>query len=481
MYIDIRTKKHEQQRVEEIKEVVRKEISMMKASHDASSDQLKLIDAIQRLGLSYHYEREMDEALKHIYETYHNHDEDLYDASLRFRLLRQHGYKVSSDIFNKFKDKSGNFKECLIIDVPGMLSFYEASHLRLHGEDILDEALVFTTTHLEFVATTQKDHPFSPQITRALKWPLRKSLERLHARDYIPIYENEPSHNKALLELAKLDFNLLQSLHQKELCEIVRWWKDLDLTNKLPFARDRIVELYFWMLGVFFEPQWDINCTNQLPKYMKQYYQIFLTVYREMEEELVNEERYRVYYAKEAMKNVVRAYFDEAKWLRLGHIPTMEEYLHVASVSCAYPSLIVTSLVGMEDIETKKIFEWLLNNPKVVRASTLICRLMDDLSSRKFEQEREHIASCVECYMKQYGVSEREACDELNKVVVNAWKDINEELLTPTTDPLMPILKRILNFSKVMDFLYKDDDGYTRVRKEVKDGISALLIDAISD
>ena len=35
-----------------------------------------------------------------------------------------------------------------------------------------------------------------------------------------------------------------------------RWWKELDFANKLPYIRDRIVELYFWMLGVYFEPRY---------------------------------------------------------------------------------------------------------------------------------------------------------------------------------------------------------------------------------
>ena len=35
-----------------------------------------------------------------------------------------------------------------------------------------------------------------------------------------------------------------------------RWWKELDFTTKLPFARDRLVECSFWMLGVYFEPQY---------------------------------------------------------------------------------------------------------------------------------------------------------------------------------------------------------------------------------
>ncbi|RVW79393.1 (-)-germacrene D synthase [Vitis vinifera] len=35
-----------------------------------------------------------------------------------------------------------------------------------------------------------------------------------------------------------------------------RWWKDLDFATKLSFARDRLVECYFWVLGVWFEPQY---------------------------------------------------------------------------------------------------------------------------------------------------------------------------------------------------------------------------------
>lgn len=38
-----------------------------------------------------------------------------------------------------------------------------------------------------------------------------------------------------------------------------RWWKELDFTNKLPFARDRVVECYFWSLAFYFEPQYSLG------------------------------------------------------------------------------------------------------------------------------------------------------------------------------------------------------------------------------
>ncbi|KAE8734922.1 putative pentatricopeptide repeat-containing protein [Hibiscus syriacus] len=59
---------------------------------------------------------------------------------------------------------------------------------------------------------------------------------------------------------------------------------------------------------------------------------------------------------------------------------------------------------------TEETFNWASNNPKIIRVSSMIARLMDDIVSRKFEQERGHVASAVECYMKQHGVSEEKAC-----------------------------------------------------------------------
>ena len=35
-----------------------------------------------------------------------------------------------------------------------------------------------------------------------------------------------------------------------------RWWKKLDVAVNFPFARDRLLECYFWMVGVYHEPQY---------------------------------------------------------------------------------------------------------------------------------------------------------------------------------------------------------------------------------
>ncbi|TXG46287.1 hypothetical protein EZV62_028215 [Acer yangbiense] len=483
----------------ELKEEI-KRMLMVVDVNNKPLQKLDLIDAIQRLGMSYHFETEIDEILETIHKDRHvsgliddnNVYDHLHSISLQFRLLRQHGHKISCDVFNKFKDSNGNFKESLVTDIKGMLSLYEATHLRVHGEDILEEALAFTTSHLESMAASQliNSPPLAEQVNGALNRPIRRGLQRLDARHYMSVYQEDPLHNKVLLTFAKLDFNILQKQHQKELSDISRYVVEkFRLFAKLPFARDRVVECYFWILGVYFEPEyilarriltkviamtsviddifdvygtieeleiftsaverWDISAIDQLPEYMKCCYEALLDVYSENEKDFACEGKlYRLDYAKEAMKDIVRNYFWEAR-------------------------------NGMGDIVTKQAFEWLFTDPnKMVQASSLICRLMDDMVSHKFEQKRGHVASSVECFMNQHGATEEETCNEFRKQVRSAWKDINEECLLPTVVP-MPLLTRVLNLARVIDVVYKDEDGYTHAGVILKDFVASLLINPV--
>ena len=66
----------------------------LKTAAGKPSQQLTFIDAVQRLGVAYHFEEEIEKELGDIYDNYHDSD-DLYFVSLQFRLLRQQGYNVS--------------------------------------------------------------------------------------------------------------------------------------------------------------------------------------------------------------------------------------------------------------------------------------------------------------------------------------------------------------------------------------------------
>ena len=64
------------------------------------SASLNLIDAIQRLGVAYHFEDQIEKELHQIFTGYLNDDVgdngDLSAVALQFRLLREHGFNVTS-------------------------------------------------------------------------------------------------------------------------------------------------------------------------------------------------------------------------------------------------------------------------------------------------------------------------------------------------------------------------------------------------
>ncbi|CAN1323268.1 Alpha-copaene synthase [Linum perenne] len=489
---------------------------------DASVDEkekLVMIDAFQRLGISYHFESEIELQLHNMssHDSMINFNHDLYSVALWFRLLRQQGLHVSPEIFEKFKDNEGKFKESLVSDVSGILSLYEASFLGIQGEDILDQALTFTTDNLSSMIS-KMSHEMAEEVSFVLVRPIRKRLERLDTRHFINTYQNDDSHNSILLRFAKLDFNILQRQHQEELRGIHEWWTSLDIPNNFQYARDRIVECYFWMLGVYFEPmysmgrrlltkfiailsltddtydnyatfeeldvfteaikRWDINLITRLPKPMKMLYGLFVNMFNEIEEAVSKDGRsFATSFVKEALDATLKGYLTEAKWRDEDYFPKLEEYMEVSLVTTCYPLLATVSFLGMVVVGTKDSFEWISNGPNILKASSIICRLMDDIVSHEFEQHRKHIPSAVECYMEKHKVSEEVVVELFNEEIKNAWKDINKDFLRPQV-VARPLLDRILNFARAMDVIYKVEDGYTN-SYVLSDYVSSVLKEAI--
>ncbi|XLU28530.1 hypothetical protein S245_064596, partial [Arachis hypogaea] len=297
------------------------------------------------------------------------------------------------------------------------------------------------------------------------------------------------------------------------------WWKKLDVAANFPYARDRIVECCNWVLAVYFEPQyfqarkiltklvavtsiiddtydaygtidelklfteaierWDISSLDDLPEYMKLIYESLLKIFEEVERELEKQGRaYCIKYSIKELQKTIQAYMTEAKWLNNKYIPTIAEHLQISTLSSTYSFLVTSSYIGMEDIAIEDIFKWVTSKPKIVRASTIICRFMDDIVSNEFEQKREHIVSYLECYMRECDISKEEAIQELQKGVTNAWKDINEECLKPTKVPML-FLMRIVNMARFIDVMHKDEDCYTHAEGKMKKCIQALLVDPV--
>ncbi|XP_042060130.1 beta-caryophyllene synthase-like [Salvia splendens] len=498
--------------MEEIRELV------LQNDEDDLTLKLELIDSIQRLGVGYHFEKEIHKTLRWIHDIYiaNDNDNDLRFVALRFRLLREQGFHIPCDVFCKFLDEKGNFKESIPNNVEGLLELYEASNYGVHGEEILDKALEFSSSNLQSLIMNMSNDSLSTRVREALKIPISKTLNRLGARKFISMYKEDDSCNEKLLDFAMSDFNLVQKLHQKELSHLTRWWKKLDFANKLPFARDRLVECYFWIVGVYFEPsyaiarklltkvmymasflddiydvygtldqltlftsiirRWDMDAIDQLPPCMRIYYKALFDVYVEMEDEMGKQGKsYAVEYGKAEMIRLAEVYLKEAEWSFSKHKPTMEEYTKVALLSSGYVMVSINSLAVIDDPISKEEFDWVLSEPPLLKSSLLITRLMDDLAGYGFEKK----LSAIHYYMHENGVSEKEAFAELRKQVKNAWKVLNKELLDPR-EASIPILKCVANFTRVIFVLYTDEDAYGNSKTKTKDMINSVLVDPLT-
>ncbi|KAL0928458.1 hypothetical protein M5K25_000340 [Dendrobium thyrsiflorum] len=349
------TQKTEELMRERVEELVREVKNLLDNTYKDELQSLELIDSLQRLGVGYHFEEEIDKRLR----EYHDHNgkiegNDLQAVALKFRLLRQHGYNVTSG--TKYKDDEGKFQSNLANNVRGLLSLYEACFLSTLEDDILDEALNFTKHHLQSLSDNdQLDSALKILISHALELPLHRRIPRLGARYYMRVYEQDKeSKNDIVLELAMLDFNLLQLLHNEEVKSLSIWWEKIVHDAKFNFSRDRIVECYFWILSVYFEPQysmarkittkviallsitddiydvygtsdelqsftdviirWDEEAAQQLKEYLKVHFHNLTKALQDFDNELSSHGKsYRVKYLKEIFKVVVRAWDEEVK------------------------------------------------------------------------------------------------------------------------------------------------------------------------
>ncbi|KAK9151944.1 hypothetical protein Syun_010253 [Stephania yunnanensis] len=217
--------------IEKLKEDVRDALLISNGDETLRTlEKLELIDALQRLGIDYLFKNEIERVLDGAFVNKVNSvlDNDLHYKSLYFRLLRQHGYEVSHDFFSVFKDERGNFKDGVYLDVKGMLSLYEASHLGFEGEETMYKAMAFATKNLKLIHDDDDDdgnieQSLKEEVSHALELPLHWRMSRMDVRWQIDVHNVKYlAKYPSLLELAKLDFNMVQAIHQKELAHMSR-------------------------------------------------------------------------------------------------------------------------------------------------------------------------------------------------------------------------------------------------------------------
>ncbi|KAL6283098.1 hypothetical protein ACE6H2_014027 [Prunus campanulata] len=469
--------------------------------------QLELIDRIGKLGLTNYFEKEIKEALDTIENSNTCITENLYATALHFKILRQHGYKVSQDVFGGFMDEEGALKESNYWDVKGMLELLEASNLAFEGERILDEAKASATVALRGSNVWNLDNNLARQVVHALELSSHRRVGWFNVKGHIHAYEKDNHANTiSLLELAKLNFNMVQAALQKDLREVSMWWNNLGLKEHLKFARDRPVECFMFAVGLNFHPgytsfrillskvinliliiddvydiygsleelkiftnavdRWDVGVTEQLPECMKICFQVLYNTTCEFAHEIEEECGWNLAlpHLSKAWADFCKALLVEAEWYSTGYAPSFEEYLSNGCISSSVSVPWVHTFFSTTHRDgIKEIADFLHKNEDLVHNISLIVRLTNDMGTSAAEQERGDAPSAILCYMREMNASEDTAEAKIKGMIDNAWKKINGKCLrTPQqVSFLSPFINNFAtNIARMTHSLYQAGDGF---------------------
>ncbi|CAH2078849.1 unnamed protein product [Thlaspi arvense] len=512
-----------------LKEEVRKTL----VETEGSLEQLEMIDSLQRLGIPYHYKHEIHNILKNIHDQrggIEMESQDLHATALEFFILRQHGFDASQDAFDVFKSETGEFKKTLRNNIRGLLSLYEASYYSMDSELKLKEARTYAYERLsEFVAENSKticgkDEAYMLEmVKRALEKPYHWSIRRLEARWYIDVYGNKHDMDPLLLELATLDFNIVQANHQEELKLISSWWNSTGLMKQLDFVRDRITESYFWTIGIFYEPEfkyyrkiltkifmliaimddiydiygtleeleiftnvvekWDVNHVERLPEYMQI---CFLFLYNEINQigyDVLRDKGLPIIpYLKQVWTDLFKTFLIEANWYKTGHKPSFEEYMQNGLISSSVPTILLHLISILSDhISDQTLTVVSKNHHSVVRSSATILRLANDLATSTEEMARGDSPKSVQCYMCETRASEEEARGQMQSMISDSWDVINSDFKTAHSSSLpRGFVAAAANLNRVVQCIYQHGDGHGCPEKaKTVDHIRSVLFNPV--
>ncbi|KAJ0714569.1 putative R-linalool synthase [Helianthus annuus] len=508
-------------RAENLKEVVKTMLQKRRVVENPLIS-LELVDDLQRLGIAYHFKEEIADVLENIYHNTRNNwsTTDLNLRSLGFRLLRQHGYPVSQDIFGNFKNKIENLNPCQYEDMVAILNLYEASYHSFEDESVLDEARDLTKKYLE-ENLDDVNGSIAPLVSHALEVPLQWRVPRVEARWFIDLYEKRSDMNPVVIELAKLDFDMVQAVHIEDLKHASRWWRNTSWDKKLTFARDRLVECFLWTVGYSYMPgfstgrreitkvnamittiddvydvygtldeleqftdvisRWDINAIEELPEYMKIcFLGLYNTTNNVAYDTLINSRIHVLPYLKKAWADLCGSYLREARWYHSRHTPTLKDYLNNACVTIGSPLTLMYMKILTSVTSTEEIVQWFEESKNIVNHTSLIVRLADDLETSSDEMKRGDIPKSIQCYMHESGATEEEARRHIKNLILKIWKKLNKERANAKSQLLHETIDYAMDIVRMAQFMYGKGDGHGHPNV-TKSHVLSLLFNPIQE
>ncbi|KAI4378951.1 hypothetical protein MLD38_016365 [Melastoma candidum] len=501
---------------------------------------LCLVENLETLGVHRHFGEEINSVLDDTYRFWQQHEEEIFTDSstcaMAFRLLRSHGYDVSSDELTHLADEA-DFRNSLggyVGDVGGVLELYKASQMLIDkGEKTLESIHSWTSHFLRnrlldgeiYVTRLQKN--IHQEVEYALKVPLNANLEKLENRRNIEHFNGEAIRifksavscpnfgDKDLLDFALRDFNYCQSMYQMELKHLERWVAENKL-DELQFARQKLAYCYFSAAATLSMPElsdarqaWAKN--SVLTTIVDDFYdvggskeehenllQLMKMSHLDISNDCCSEQVKIIFSALQAFISeigekafgrqgrdvtshvkfiwidLIESMSKEAEWTRNQTVPTIAEYMANGYVSFALGPIVLPALY----LVGPKISEEAVASAEYRSLFELMStngRLLNDV--RGFEREcSQGKLNIVSLHMIHGNGSSYEevARERVNPTIASNTRELLR-LVLGGEDSQVPRACRDLfwKMSSVLNFFYLKDDGFTS--QEIASSVKALL------
>nr|UPQ49789.1 8-endo-copalyl diphosphate synthase [Osmunda sp. FC-2022a] len=505
-------------------------------------ERLWLVDTIDRLGIARFFETEIREVLDYVYSYWtpygigwarDNPVQDIDDTAMAFRLFRLYGYDVSADVFEHFKQDGKFFcfpGECRH-GVSEMLNLFRASKVRFPGETVLEEAHNYSRQYLQAVGSTEAAHDkwslkkdLPGEVAHSLRYSWHRALPRVDVREYLDQYGTDdlwiakviyrlPSvNNEKLLALAKADFNRCQAVHQREILELTRWWKEKGFAD-LPSFGQGPVESYFSWACAMFEPQfsaarfrtaqasilvvalndlvdststsfdelhvyleavkrWDPSLVSSLSQHIR----ILFKALHDTVNEWVNEAselqgRDMGVYLRQVWANLIASQVKEAEWAAAKYTPSLREYLDNCIYSVTNGTIVMNTLMFCGEVLTDEMLSRLDHRSEFLRLMCLASCLTKGSQTCKV---------AVGSYIRDHpSASEEEALEYLSDLKKNTLVELTHEFLRPD-NPAPIACKRVIYDGLMATSMQLFRDISTHAHEGLKDLIRKVLIEPVA-
>ncbi|RCV45378.1 hypothetical protein SETIT_9G448900v2 [Setaria italica] len=307
-------------------------------------------------------------------------------------------------------------------------------------------------------------------VDNAFAVPLHWAAPRLQARWFIDQYAGDVEADK------------------QELSRITRWWRNAALNKTSPFARDRLMECFYFAtacrevvakafavlddiydiygtldeLALFTDviERWEATASEQLPEYMNAIYLTIFNFSNEVAEHVQRTDGCDVrFLLKKAWHDLCKAFLSEAKWHYYSNYkPTLQEYLENGWASVSGP----------------------LIYPKLVQMVSKIFRLCND----SFYLRRGDAPSSIAIYMFENRAMESDARKAMRDQLLS-YRILAPVIQTPLNQDVSnncqyppSLANACLNMARISHCIYQSGDGLSAPDDGKKDGNSRAVLGA---